>query len=83
MALPGELGVLPRLIVAHDERLLQLPGLASPLLGLLTFIGLVDERSTAVSQPAHDNAVHEQRNQHQCDLVATWGEGSLLQRAVF
>src|SRR5712691_11849421 len=76
IGLPGELGVLPRLIVAHDERSLLLPGPASPLLGLLTFIGLVDERPTRAPHPTHEHAIHEQYNQQLHDLMATWGERS-------
>src|SRR5262252_10297139 len=71
MTLPGELGVLPWLIVAHDERSLLLPGPAFPLLGLLTCIGLVDECPTVVPQPVRNYAIREQRHGQQCDLVAT------------
>src|SRR5215471_9357643 len=77
MTLPGELGVLLWLIVAHDKCALLLPGSAFPLLGLLTCIGLVDECSALVPQPARNYVIHEQRHGQQCDLVTAWGEGRL------
>ena len=62
----------------YDWLLPRLPCLGRPFSFLLTLVFLVDERTTVAPQPAHDYAIHEQRNGYLRDLVATWGEGGLM-----
>src|SRR5262245_29805173 len=77
IVLPGQLGGVPGLIIAH--------GGCSPLWCSLlhtclplTLICLVDECPTVTPQPDHHDAIHQARQHQLRNFVATWGERDLV-----